>query len=150
MKSRTGAILIAGFIAGTMGILAAIYLLAHGNALGTLRFIASGVFGKQALQGGPEMAVYGLMFHYIIATSFTVVYFFLFPRVPVMKKNKWISAIAFGIAVWSVMNLLILPMTSVTQHPLNLIPALKNIFILVVCIGIPVSFFADRFYGPNK
>lgn len=62
-------ILIAGLIAGTLDILAAIYLLAGGNAAGVLKYIAAGAFGQAALAGGTEMIVFGLLFHYIIALS---------------------------------------------------------------------------------
>lgn len=139
-------ILITGLIAGTCDILAAIFLLAGGNAVGVLKYVASGAFGKAALEGGGEMAVLGLIFHYIIALSWTALYFLIYPKLPFLKWNKWLNAAFYGVIVWSVMNLLVLPLTNIAQRPFNSLNALKNIVILIVCICLPVSLLADRFY----
>ena len=62
-------VLITGLIAGTLDILAAIFLLAGGEATRVFRFIASGAFGKAAFEGGGEMVAWGSFFHYLIAFS---------------------------------------------------------------------------------
>jgi hypothetical protein len=63
-------ILKAGLIVGTLDILAAFiqYAIKTGkNPTVVLKFIASGVFGKEAFNGGTMMNVYGLIFHFVIA-----------------------------------------------------------------------------------
>src|SRR4051812_34509050 len=65
-----------GLLAGTLDICAA-FLSAYIQR-GTppemiLRGIASAVFGKEAMTGGPIMIFYGLIFHFIIAYSCTIV-----------------------------------------------------------------------------
>lgn len=140
-------ILLAAFIAGTLDILAAIFLLAGGNAAGVFKFIASGVFGKAALQGGSQMIAWGVVFHYIIALGFTTVYFLLYPNLPFLQQNKWLNAAVYGIVVWTVMNLIVLPLTQVSQRAFSWREALINMAILIVCVGLPVSLLADRFYA---
>lgn len=139
-------ILRAGLIAGTMDILSAIIILAGGNAVGTLKFIASGAFGPAALTGGNGMAAWGLLFHYLIALSWTTAYFLLYPKLPFMRWNKWLNAVIYGAIIWSGMNLLILPMTQIARRGFTLPGVLKNMVILMVCIGLPVALLADRFY----
>ncbi len=139
-------ILVTGLIAGTCDILAAIIILAGGNAVGVLKYIASGAFGKAALAGGNEMVAWGALFHYIIALSWTTIYFLLYPKLPFLRRNKWLSAPGYGIIVWCVMNLLVLPMTQITQRGFNWRGVLENMAILVVCIGLPITLSADRFY----
>lgn len=139
-------ILIAGLAAGTLDILAAIFILAGGNATGTFKYIASGAFGKSALSGGNEMVAWGILFHYLIATSWTALYFILYPRLPILKRNKWINALVYGIIVWSLMNLVVLPMSQITQRPFTWAGVLENMAILSVCIGLPASLLAERYY----
>ncbi|HXB93468.1 MAG TPA: hypothetical protein VNU72_14315, partial [Puia sp.] len=77
------ALLLAALIAGTLDASAAIisYYLHGGHQPARIfRFIASGVFGKQATSGGTDMVVYGVLFHYFIAFCFTAVFFILYPR----------------------------------------------------------------------
>lgn len=139
-------ILRAGLLAGTLDILAAILILAKGNAVGTLKFIASGVFGKAAFSGGNEMVASGAVFHYFIATSFAAGYFWAYPRLPFLQKNKWVSGVLYGAFVWAVMNLLVVPASNAPQSPFAWDSALKNAAILMVCIGLPVAWLADKFY----
>ncbi len=143
-------ILRAGLLAGTLDILAAILILAKGNAEGTLKFIASGVFGNMAFSGGYDMVALGTVFHYFIATSFAAGYFLVYPRLPLLQKNKWASGVLFGLFVWAVMNLLAVPLSHAPQGPFAWDSALKNMAILVVCIGLPIAWLAERFYSTNQ
>jgi len=148
--TRLNTILRAGLLAGTLDILAAILLLAKGNAVGTLKFIASGIFGKEAFSGGYDMVALGAVFHYLIATSFAAGYFLAWPRWAFLQKNKWLSGVLYGVFVWAVMNLLVVPMSHAPQSPFAWDAALKNMAILVVCVGLPIAWLADRFYASRN
>ena len=50
-------ILLAGFIAGLLDITAAIVILGKMNVVGVLKYIASGVLGKEAFLGGNGVAL---------------------------------------------------------------------------------------------
>lgn len=143
-------ILRAGLLAGTLDILAAILILAKGNAVGTLKFVAGGVFGKAAFSGGYDMVALGAVFHYFIATSFAAGYFLMYPRLAFLQKNKWLSGVLYGVFVWAVMNLLVVPLSNAPHGPLAWELALKNMAILVVCIGLPIAWLAERFYASSK
>lgn len=139
-------ILIAGFIAGTIDILSAIFILAGGNAVGTLKYIASGVFGKSAFEGGNEMAVYGLIFHYIIAACWTGAFILLYPKLPFLHWNKWFNAIAYGLIVQTLMSFIVLPLTHIPPRNFNLWGFTENALILMYAIGLPAVLAADLFY----
>jgi uncharacterized membrane protein YagU involved in acid resistance len=143
-------ILRAGLLAGTLDILAAILILAKGKAVATLKFVASGVFGKAAFSGGAGMVLSGAVFHYFIATSFAAGYFLAYPSLPFLQKNKWLSGILYGVIVWTVMNLLVVPLSNAPQSPFAWDSALKNMAILIVCIGLPIAWLADKFYVPRN
>ena len=140
-------ILLAGLVAGTLDILAAIVLLANMNAAGTLKFIASGVFGKAAFDGGPAMVALGAVFHYTIAAAFAAAYFLAYPRLEWLRRNKWISGVLYGVIVWSVMNLVVVPLSQAPAATLTWLSALKNMGILIVCIGVPIAWLVERWYA---
>jgi hypothetical protein len=146
MKNLPITILITGLIAGTLDILAAIIILAGGNAFGTLKYIASGAFGKAATDGGSEMAAIGLLFHFVIAMSWTAAFLLLYPKLPFLKWNKWINAFAYGLIVQTLMIFVVLPLTNIPPRPFSLWGFLENAVILMFSIGLPAALAADRFY----
>ena len=77
------AVLTTGLIAGTLDILAAClsaYIQRGMTPEKLLQFVASGLFGADAFTGGAIMAVAGLVMHFMIATSWTLLYYLLYPR----------------------------------------------------------------------
>lgn len=139
-------ILGAGLLVGTLDIVTACthYALRTGkNPVAVLRFVASGVFGQDAFTGS-LMPIWGLLVHYLIAFSFTVLFFWLYPRLRLFSLNKYLLAVLFGLFVWTVMNLLIVPLSNTPKGPFNWSSALQNMAILIVMIGLPLSLIAAR------
>lgn len=139
----------AGLIVGTLDISAAFlyYFIRTGkNPLRVLTFVASGLFGKAAFDGGSEMLLAGLVLHYIIATTFAFIFFWLFSRLEVLRKISLLTGVAYGVMVWMVMNLLVVPLSNVSRQPFRWDGALINMLILVICIGIPLSLMAKSYY----
>jgi len=152
MKSKSGAIFLSGLIAGTLDILAAIIIysviLEKTTAIKILQSIASGVFKKEAYSGDPKMAWYGLGLHYIIAMLFALFYFLIYPYIPFFKKSPLISGILYGIFVWIIMNLIVLPIVFPILPAKTLdFPLILSILILIFCIGLPISFIAKKYYS---
>ncbi|MDQ6813043.1 MAG: hypothetical protein M3040_04840 [Bacteroidota bacterium] len=150
MNKLPSEIIKAGAVAGTLDIITACtyYCIKTGgsNPLNVLKFVASGVFGKDAIAGGSTMIIAGLALHYFIAFAFTAFFFWLFPKVKVLSTNKIGTGVVYGIFAWMVMNLLIVPLSNVAARPFNLANSVINAVILIVCIGIPLSFMANKFY----
>jgi hypothetical protein len=44
------------------------------------------------------------------------------------------------------MNLAVVPLSKIGSRPFNLLNATINLLILILCIGIPLSFLANNFY----
>lgn len=74
MQSKAGTIFLAGLIAGTLDILAAIFiyaiLLQKTTPIKILQSIASGGIFKKEAYNHSQMAWYGLGFHFLIALLF--------------------------------------------------------------------------------
>ncbi|MPR32370.1 hypothetical protein [Salmonirosea aquatica] len=139
-------ILLTGLIAGTIDILSAIFILAGGNGVAVLKYVASGVFGSTALEGGKEFAMYGLVFHYIIAIGWTGGFILLYPRLKFLHRNTWLNAVLYGLLVQVLMRWGVLPLTQVAPLTNTWAGFLKNAVILMYAIGLPASLAADWFY----
>jgi len=155
MKSKNGKIFLSGLIAGTLDILAAIivysFVLQKTTAIKILQSIASGIFKKDAYLGGSQMALYGLLLHYFIALTFAWFYFTIYPYFSFLKKHTLLSGILYGIFVWIVMNLVVLPTVFPVLPEKHLdFPLILSILILIFCIGIPIAFITKKHYSFHR
>ncbi len=150
MKARPLSILKTGIIVGSFDILAAflLVLIRTGKlqVFNIFKFIASGIFGKDASTGGLKMIIAGFILHYTIALLFTGLFFWLYPKLNLGSRDKWITGLVYGVLIWITMNIVVLPLSNVVHRPFSLSNALINIGILVLCIGIPLSLFTRRYY----
>lgn len=151
MSPLASRIIKAGLIVGTLDILSAFtyYFIMSGksNVLIVLKYVASGFFGVRALTGGADMMLAGLLFHYFIAFTFTIVFFLIYPRIPALIKAPLLTGIVYGLIIWAIMNLIVVPQSNVNHRPFNLNNAIINALILIVMIGIPLSYMARAYFG---
>ncbi len=143
-------ITVAGLVAGTLDILAAILVYSVIQQATTptliLQFIASGIFGKAAFAGGWTMAFYGLIFHFFIALSFATAYFLAFPYFSFFKTRKMLAGLVYGLFVWMIMNMTVLPLVFQRMPAFQWEGAITGIVILMLCVGLPVSFITHKYY----
>lgn len=143
-------ILLAWLTAGCLDLLAAIavysLIMQRVTVTRLLQGIARGALGKSAYEGGVATAFAGVGFHFIIAFCFTVFYFFIFPYIPFLKKQRVISGLLYGIFVWCVMNLAVLPLLDIAKVPTKWDSIARGAVILMFCIGLPISLIVSRYY----
>lgn len=142
-------ILSAWLLAGTLDITAAIIqtLLAGGSITRLMQYIASGVFGTAAFDGGMPYAVMGLGFHYLIAFGWSFLFLLIYPKLTFAPRHRLLTGIAYGVVVWFMMNRVVLPLSNVPQRPFDPVRSLIAAAVLMVAIGIPLSFLASRHYA---
>lgn len=139
-------IILTGLVAGTLDAVGAIVVY-QAKPVGMFQFIASGAFGAgKAFSGGLTMVFWGVLFHYIIAFSWTIIFFFMYPVFPFMRKNKYVTGLLYGIFVWVMMNRVVLPLSQISQGPFNIRGALIGASILMVAVGLPISLLTHRYY----
>ncbi len=146
-------ILNAGLLAGSLDITAACinaYLSGKVMPDRLLKFIASGVFGKAAFSGGYGMLAWGLFFHFLIAFSCTIVFFILYPKIPFLRQSHIVNSLCIGIVAWAVTNLIVMPLSHTPKIPFAAGKVAVAIGILVVCIGLPLSILAGRYYKGTR
>ena len=149
-SSALKTILQTGFIAGTLDILAAFLVYSAimnvVTPLQILNGIAAGVFGKTVIGSKTVMALIGLLFHYCIAFCFTTAYFLAYPHVKFFHGNAIINGLVYGVFVWLVMNLIVLPLSNAYHAPFSWITALRGCLILTLCIGLPIALLTAGYY----
>lgn len=153
-KSFFKTALLTGLIAGILDLAGATisFMITNGRfPKKILEFIAGGAFGPGAMNEVPAMKLWGLLFHFFIAVVFAFVYFFIYPKVKFFQKNIFLSAVLYGLFVWAVMNMLVLPLSAYHSPviPTNIKETAKGAFILMLCIGLPVAAGARLYHRKN-
>jgi len=148
--SAINTILLACLVAGTLDISYAIItwgpVFGKVSAARLLQGIASTVMGKSALTGGTATALVGLLMHYCISLAWCTIYFFLFPYIPALARNKWVSGVAYGAFVWAMMTVLIVPLVTGKAYHFDTIPFLKSIAPMVLLLGPAIALIINRHY----
>lgn len=150
MNTYYKAILQTGLIAGTLDLIGAIVsstILNQKIPYKIFHYIASGIFGKEAFAGGGMMVFLGVLFHYLIAYTFTILYFWIYPKIGFLAINQVLSSILYGAFVWVIMNLVVVPLSNVITGPFNLTQALVGMAVLMLMIGLPVASGSTKFYN---
>jgi hypothetical protein len=148
---RTGfwpTVLSVGLLAGALDISCALVsysIKTHKDPVRVFYFIASALFGKEAYDGGITMIIIGALMHFLIAAAFTIFFFLIYPRLSFLSRSVLLTAILYGVFVWAIMNLVMLPLLH-TATPVKTQDILLGMAILIVAIGLPLSYFAKKFY----
>jgi len=136
-------IVITGLVAGSLDALAALlFFLARGNKRpgGLFRYIASAVYGQKAFTGKGGMAAMGVMFHFVIAFCWVGLYFAVYPVISGLNTGIFIDSAVYGLLVWAVMNLIVLPLSKAAPRHSSLSFILINMVILMITIGLPCAY----------
>ena len=138
-------ILVATLVAGTLDILSAcVYTLIAGRApINMIQGLASAVLGNGAVTGGAGVALVGLLLHFAITAVMAACFVIAANRLPVLKARWLLAGIAYGIGLWAVMNLVVLPLRF-GWHPFTPLGLAEQFFSHIVLVGIPIAWFARR------
>jgi hypothetical protein len=139
---------VTGLIVGTLDILSAfIIALSRGSTVTRLlQFIASGLLGPQAFQGGAATAILGLALHFFIAFTLVAVFYAARRRFDFVRDHAISSGIIYGLIVFAVMNLIVLPLSAAKpRHSVS--GDLIQIGIHMFVIGLPTSLLLRRLSG---
>src|SRR2546423_15224751 len=101
------AIVITGLIVGAMDITSAFIIAISRGSTPTrlLQFVASGLIGQKAFQGGAATAALGLGLHFVIAFAVVAIFYAASRRLAFLRRQAVVSGIIYGLIVFGVMNL---------------------------------------------
>ena len=157
-RSRGRAIFWGWILCGVLDITSAIIISirANGSPVRMLQGIAGAVLGPKTFEYGPATAVMGLVMHFCVALTATVLFYWVSRRIPVLAQLWVLGGIVWGIVWLFVMYRGVIPLMR-ELRPLYLANAPRRplpdvwpvpFFVHIVCVGLPIAFAAWRF-GPR-
>ncbi|HUH63121.1 MAG TPA: hypothetical protein VLZ50_09005 [Terracidiphilus sp.] len=142
LRGAWPAILAGGLVAGGLDTIAAYVTL---NA-GWPRAVAGGLLGASAFSGGLGVYALGLFLEFLIATGAAAVYYAFSRRLAFLKPHFFVCGLFFGIAVYLVMNLIVLPLCALHVHsPIPRSDLIQGILVHMFLIGLPIAYSVHRF-----
>jgi hypothetical protein len=139
-------IVLGGLLAGTLdavdGVIA--FRFTGMNPIQVLQYIASGLLGGASFQGGLATAGLGAVLHYFIAFAVAAIYYGASLKLPALhvRPVKW--GLLYGVAVYLVMNYVVLPLSAVPRNPFSLALFLNGVIGHALFVGLAIAWFAHR------
>ena len=93
-------------------------------------------------------AALGLAFHFLVAFGVVIVFYMASTKLPLLRERPIASGLLYGIVVFAVMNLIVLPLSAAKPRH-ALVPDLIQIAIHMFVIGLPTALLIRRFSGAN-
>jgi hypothetical protein len=138
-----------GLIAGTLdltGACVASWLRAGVAPVRIMQSVASGLLGQAAYEGGTKTAALGVVLHYLIATTWTIVFYLASRRLRFLIERPVIWGLVYGVIVYAFMNFVVLPLSAFPQRTTpTLTGRLIGLLIIMFCIGLPIALVVRRF-----
>jgi hypothetical protein len=143
------AILAGGLIAGTVDIGAAALINMIDPRI-ILRFVAGGVLGKAALQGGMAVAWLGLFLQWGMSLVIAAVFVFAALRLRWLTARPILAGLAYGVVVFAVMNYVVIFFSA--WHRINHFTPTTFVESLAAMLlfGLIVAFCARGFLGSSR
>jgi hypothetical protein len=101
-----------------------------------LQFIASGLEGKAAFAQGWAGAALGLAVHYAISFCWVALFVVIVKAAPRLLRWAWVFGAAYGLAMYAVMNFVVLPLTHIGRRALPHGASLINGVAALVVFGL--------------
>lgn len=141
------ATLVSGTLDAIAGIVVYDFALGRMSIIQILQWIASGVFGARAFEMGLAGAIYGTIFHYLVAFGFSLGLFIFYERLKVLKDYPVFSGLAFGGYVWVGMNFLVLPLSNTVVGGFEPGVALIGFVWHMLLVGLPITLIAKKSFN---
>jgi len=138
------AVLYGGLTVGVLDILEAIVFWSFRDVppIRVFQGIASGLLGRESFSGGVSSAALGAVLHFFIAFTVVKIYFLVSGRLPALRRRPWVWGPVYGVAVYLVMYLIVLPLSATAPPRFNPPNVANGLFAHIVCVGLPAALFA--------
>ena len=138
------AVILGTIVVGTLDILDALIFfgLRGARPVRIFQAIAAGLLGRKAFQGGIPAAVLGGVLHFFIAFVIVAAYFLASRRAPLLIRYAVPFGLLYGVAVYVVMNYVVIPLSAATQGAFSIPVFVNGILIHLLGVGLPAALFA--------
>ncbi len=141
------AILVGGVVAGALDIISAFgsYVPDGATELGILQYIASGILGADAFEGGWTTGAIGLACHFGLTTAMAAVFVLAAKPLPVLLQQWCFAGALFGAATYVAMVYVVVPLSLVSDWT----PAVgwsiaPGLMAHIFYVGLPIAYVARK------
>jgi hypothetical protein len=107
--------------------------------------IAAGLLGRAAFSGGWRTAALGVGLHFFIAFCIVLAFFLAARRLRFLSTHWLLSGIVYGVAVYLVMNFIVVPLSAAGSGGPRAWPVVINgVLIHMFGVGVPASWASRR------
>jgi hypothetical protein len=140
-------IVLATILCGTLDILLAtgLTLMRGREPAAMLRFVASGPFPR-ATEWGDAGSVLGLIVHFTLMAIMVGVFVIAARNFASLPDRPLVSAIAYGLITYGVMNLLVVPLRFPAAWPPSGLSIGTQLFAHVVLVALPTVLIARHYF----
>jgi len=107
--------------------------------------VASGLMGDRAFELGWWSGGLGLILHFLIAAIVTTAFVGACAHFPALQQFFWISGPIYGVIVFLVMNLIVVPLSARPERPAPVMVVAVQIVIHMFFVGLPIAMSSNRF-----
>lgn len=139
-------IIYGGLIVGVLDFLdATIFSALRGvSPLRVWQFVASGLIGRASFNGGMKTALLGVLLHFLIAFILASLYYGASLYLPTLLRRAVLWGLIYGVAVYFVMNYVVLPLSLAPPLRFSLASFLNGIIGHALLVGLPIALVARR------
>lgn len=114
------------------------------------QYIASGLIGMKSLRYGLASVILGVVLHYVIALTWTAVFYAASRRLAILGRRPVICGLLYGGAVYLFMNLIVLPLSGVphVRAAMTAASRINGVLAVMFCIGLTISLLVRRNSAP--
>src|SRR5208282_1089777 len=111
--------------------------------------VASGLLGEPAFREGWLSGGFGVLLHGAIAFTVAAVFVEACGWTPFLLRAYWVSGPVYGVLVFLVMNLFVLPLSARPNRPRSSPDVILQVIIHALFVGLPIAMAANRFTSPG-
>lgn len=108
------------------------------------QFVASGLIGRASFGGGMKTALLGVLLHFLIAFILAAIYYGASLYLPMLLRRAVLWGMIYGVAVYFVMNYVVLPLSLAPPLSFSLASFLNGVIGHALLVGLPVALVARR------
>ena len=107
--------------------------------------VASAILGPSSFRDGWAAGLLGIALHCFVAWSVASVFVLASRNAPILLQHPIFTGIAYGLLVFVVMNMVVVPLSAMPKRPVNMSVVLTQLAMHIALVGVPISISARYF-----
>ena len=104
--------------------------------------VASGLLGMSSFRDGLVTVSFGALLQYLMLQAMVSTYYVVSRRLPVLIRQPWLYGPLYGLLLYVVMNLIVVPLSAAPKSPFVLSWIIGSIAVHVCLIGPLIAWFS--------